>query len=100
MARYKHIDTNPNTKWVRTPERVTVFDAWGVASERGQWVGTWTEPDGPMVIGGNYEAQWRGGNGLWRLQGELFVPMRCDGGAYCRARPCRDSIGCMSSHPL
>ncbi|WP_373057891.1 hypothetical protein [Gemmatimonas sp.] len=37
----------PDIKWVRTPERVTVFDAWGVASERRQWVGTWTEPDGP-----------------------------------------------------
>jgi len=63
------------------------YDARGVASERGQWAGTWTEPDGPMVIGGNYEAQWRGVNGLWRIQGEPFVPMRRDGGANCRARP-------------
>jgi ketosteroid isomerase-like protein len=77
----------PDTKWVRTPERIAVFDAWGVASERGQWVGTWTEPDGPVVIRGSYEAQWRRIDGLWRIQGELFVPLRCDGGAYCRARP-------------
>jgi len=83
MARYKHIDTNPKFLAID----LSPYDARGVASERGQWVGTWTEPDGPMVIGGNYEAQWRRVNGLWRIRGELFVPMRCDGGAYCRARP-------------
>ncbi|WP_353267857.1 serine hydrolase [Gemmatimonas sp.] len=77
----------PDTRWVRTPETITVFDAWGVASERGQWVGTWTEPDGPLVIRGSYEAQWRRQDGTWRIQGELFVPLRCEGGAYCRTRP-------------
>ena len=77
----------PDTRWVRTPETIAVFDAWGVASERGQWIGTWTEPDGPMVIRGSYEAQWRRHDGIWRIQGELFVPLRCEGGAYCRSRP-------------
>lgn len=77
----------PDTRWVRTPESVVVFDAWGVASERGQWVGTWTEPDGPLVIRGSYEAQWRRVDGTWRIQGELFVPLRCEGGAYCRTHP-------------
>lgn len=77
----------PDTRWVRTPETVAVFDAWGVASERGDWVGTWTEPDGPLMIRGIYAAQWRRQEGTWRIQGELFVPLRCEGGAYCRARP-------------
>ncbi len=77
----------PDTRWVRTPDTIAVFDAWGVASERGHWVGTWTEPDGPVVIRGSYEAQWRRQNGTWRIQGELFVPLQCEGGAYCRARP-------------
>ena len=77
----------PDTRWVRTPDRIAVFDAWGVASERGHWVGTWTEPDGPVVIRGSYEAQWRRQDGTWRIQGELFVPLQCEGGAYCRARP-------------
>src|SRR5687767_7207195 len=49
----------PDTRWVRTPDTIAVFDAWGVASERGQWIGTWTEPDGPLVIRGGYAAQWR-----------------------------------------
>lgn len=77
----------PDTRWVRSPDAIAVFDAWGVASERGHWVGTWTEPDGPLVIRGSYEAQWRRQDGTWRIQGELFVPLRCEGGAYCRARP-------------
>ena len=77
----------PDTRWVRTPDTIAVFDAWGVASERGHWIGTWTEPDGPLVIRGTYEAQWRRQDGNWRIQGELFVPLSCEGGAYCRARP-------------
>lgn len=77
----------PDTRWVRTPATIVVFDAWGVASERGEWVGTWTEPDGPVVIRGEYAAQWRRADGAWRIQGEVFVPLRCEGGAYCRARP-------------
>jgi hypothetical protein len=77
----------PDTRWVRTPDTIAVFDAWGVASERGHWVGTWTEPDGPLVIRGSYAAQWRRQDGTWRIQGELFVPLHCEGGGYCRARP-------------
>lgn len=77
----------PDTRWVRTPDTIAVFDAWGVASERGHWVGTWTEPDGALVIRGSYAAQWRRQDGIWRIQGELFVPLQCEGGAYCRARP-------------
>jgi ketosteroid isomerase-like protein len=77
----------PDTRWVRTPDAIDVFDAWDVAAERGHWVGTWTEPDGPLVIRGIYQAQWRRHAGTWRIQGELFVPLSCEGGAYCRARP-------------
>jgi ketosteroid isomerase-like protein len=77
----------PDTKWVRTPTRIQVFDAWQVASEEGEWVGTWTDPDGPVRIGGTYLAQWRFSNNRWRIQAEVFVPLHCDGGAYCRAHP-------------
>jgi ketosteroid isomerase-like protein len=77
----------PDTRWIRTPDTIAVFDAWGVASERGHWVGTWSEPDAPLMIRGSYAAQWRRQDGTWRIQGELFVPLRCEGGAYCRARP-------------
>jgi ketosteroid isomerase-like protein len=77
----------PDTKWVRTPRRIEVFEAWQVASEAGDWVGTWTDPDGPIRIRGTYLAQWRQVGGRWLIQAEVFVPEACEGGAYCAARP-------------
>ena len=77
----------PDTKWVRTPHSIAVNERWDVASEEGRWVGTWTEPDGPLRIGGTYLAQWRRVAGRWRIQAEVFVPLECSGGAYCAARP-------------
>ncbi len=87
MAMQAQFARRPDTKWVRTPSRIRVFDAWQVASEEGEWVGTWTDPDGPVRIGGTYLAQWRHVDGRWRIQAEVFVPLHCDGGAYCRSRP-------------
>lgn len=77
----------PDTKWVRTPRSIQVFTAWQVASEEGDWIGTWTDPDGPVRIGGTYLAQWRFYDGRWRIQAELFVPVTCEGGAYCTKHP-------------
>ena len=83
----RQFERRPDTLYVRAPVLVRVFKAWAVASERGEWVGTWTEPDGPLRIGGTYEAQWRHVEGRWLIQGELYVPVFCDGGAYCQAHP-------------
>lgn len=77
----------PDTVYVRTPTSVEVFAAWDVASERGDWTGRWTEPDGVVDIRGTYQAQWRKVDGTWRIQAELFVPTSCRGSAYCAARP-------------
>lgn len=77
----------PDTVYVRTPTSVEVFTAWSVASERGEWTGRWTEPDGVVNIGGTYLAQWRKVNGAWLIQAEVFVPTRCTGSAYCAAHP-------------
>ena len=60
---------------------------WAAASERGEWVGRWTEPDGKLEIGGTYQAQWRKVDGRWLIQGELFVPTHCKGSKYCNQRP-------------
>ena len=38
----------PDTLYVRTPSTIEVNAAWAVASERGDWVGRWTEPDGKL----------------------------------------------------
>jgi ketosteroid isomerase-like protein len=77
----------PDTIYVRTPTTIDVNAAWAVASERGEWTGGWTEPDGKMTIGGTYLAQWRKVNGQWLIQAELYVPTRCAGSKYCSQRP-------------
>ena len=77
----------PDTNYVRTPTSIDVFAPWAVASERGEWVGRWTEPDGPLEIRGTYLAQWRKIKGRWLIQSELYVPTQCRGGKYCSQRP-------------
>jgi ketosteroid isomerase-like protein len=77
----------PDTIYVRTPATVEVFEPWSVASERGEWTGRWTEPDGPVQVSGTYLAQWRKVDGTWHIQAELFVPTACRGSAYCAAHP-------------
>ena len=77
----------PDTNYVRTPKAIDVFAPWAVASERGEWVGTWTDPDGRIEIRGTYLAQWRKVKGRWLIQSELYVPTQCKGGKYCNQRP-------------
>lgn len=79
--------SHPDTVYVRRPTTIDVYAPWSVASERGEWTGKWTEPDGALEIGGNYQAQWRKVDGQWMIQAELFVPTRCTGSAYCRQHP-------------
>ena len=77
----------PDTVYVRTSTVVDVFAAWNVASERGEWTGRWTEPDGVVQIRGTYLAHWRKVNGTWLIQAEVFVPTACTGSTYCAAHP-------------
>ena len=85
MAR--QFETRPDTIYVRTPATIDIYSPWNVASERGTWVGRWTEPDGKLEIGGTYLAQWRKVNGQWLIQAELYVPTHCRGAKYCSQRP-------------
>jgi len=77
----------PDTIYIRKPVTIDVYASWNVASERGEWTGKWTEPDGALEIGGTYQAQWRKVAGRWLIQGELFVPTHCKGSKYCNQRP-------------
>ena len=77
----------PDTVYVRTAITVEVFPAWEVASERGTWVGKWTEPDGQVTIQGTYLVQWRKIAGTWLIQSELYVPTSRGGSSYCKQRP-------------
>lgn len=85
MAR--QFETRPDTIYVRTPSTIDVYSPWNVASERGEWIGRWTEPDGNLEIGGTYLAQWRRVEGRWMIQAELYVPTHCRGSKYCSQRP-------------
>jgi ketosteroid isomerase-like protein len=77
----------PDTIYIRRAITVETYAPWNVASERGEWTGRWSEPDGALEISGTYQAQWRKVGGRWRIQGELFVPTRCAGSKYCNQRP-------------
>ena len=77
----------PDTIYVRKPATIEVYEPWNVASERGDWRGQWSEPDGALQIGGTYQAQWRKIEGRWLIQAELFVPTHCKGSNYCNQRP-------------
>ena len=85
MAR--QFTNRPDTVYVRRPAVIDVYPSWAVASERGDWTGRWTEPDGALEIAGTYLAQWRKVDGQWLIQAELFVPTRCTGATYCQQRP-------------
>jgi ketosteroid isomerase-like protein len=83
----QHFERRPDSVYVRTPSVVEAFGAWSLVSEQGTWVGRWTEPDGPIEIGGRYQARWRNLSGRWLILGEFYVPTYCHGGAYCQAHP-------------
>jgi ketosteroid isomerase-like protein len=77
----------PDTIYVRRPVAIDVYAPWAVASERGEWTGRWTEPDGVLEIGGTYLVQWRRVDGEWLIQAELYVPTHCNGRRYCQQHP-------------
>lgn len=79
--------SRPDVVYRRTPTEVSVFAPWRMASERGTWTGSWTEPDGKLRIGGSYFAKWRQLNGTWFVESETYVPERCSGSAYCERVP-------------
>jgi len=83
----RQLANRPDTTYVRRPTAIDVNRAWAVASERGEWTGRWTEPDGALEIGGTYLVQWRKVQGQWLIQAELYVPTRCNGSRYCNERP-------------
>src|SRR5687768_18273131 len=41
MAR--QFEMRPDTVYVRSPRTIDVFTSWSVASERGEWIGRWTD---------------------------------------------------------
>lgn len=79
--------SRPDVVYLRTPTQVRVFAPWAMASESGQWTGSWTDSDGKVRIGGSYFAKWRRLNGTWFVESETYVPEHCTGSAYCQRSP-------------
>ena len=72
--------------YVRTPDKILVNAAWGLAEESGSWAGHYTATDGLVQASGVYSAKWqRDAKGRWWLQAEVFTTLECRGGAQgCR----------------
>ena len=79
--------TQKDVVYVRTPGQVRVFASWRMASETGNWTGTWQEPDGMVKLSGTYSAKWHQINGQWKLRAEVFTPLRAQAVAYCEKVP-------------
>lgn len=69
----EHFRGRPDLVFVRTPEQIDVSRAVPLASERGAWIGQWTEGGAKVEIRGVYQAMWRERGGQWRIAAELFV---------------------------
>ena len=72
--------------YVRTPDKILVNAAWGLAEELGTWAGHYTAPGGLVQVSGVYSAKWqRDAKRRWWLQTEVFTTLECRGGAQsCR----------------
>ncbi len=66
----------PDLRYIRTPGTVTISQAAPLASERGTWVGRWTEAGRLVELRGEYQAMWRQREGRWRIAAELFVLLK------------------------
>jgi ketosteroid isomerase-like protein len=75
----------PDLEDVHTPQSLQISDDAQDAVERGLWRERWREPDGPVILTGEYLVVWvRDADGKWRVASEAFAPLHCEGGAYCR----------------
>ena len=73
-----------NVQYVRTPTTIETFPNWNMASEYGNWVGTWRMNASDVRISGSYYAKWHYINGHWRIKSETYTPTSCSGGDYCK----------------
>ncbi|HEX7708930.1 MAG TPA: nuclear transport factor 2 family protein [Thermoanaerobaculia bacterium] len=83
--RYSQIE---DLVYIRTPDSIAVSRNRATGSEKGTWKGSWTSPEGPVALSGDYMAIWRNdidssGVPSWRVESELFVALDCEGSG-CR----------------
>lgn len=79
--------SSPDVNYVRTPSKIEMMKAWGMASEIGTWEGSWTAEDGKVEISGTYYAKWHKVRSKWMIRTEVYTATQCTGGAYCNSIP-------------
>lgn len=70
--------------WVNKPQKILINHDWETALEEGDWLESWTEPDGTATIVGKYSTMWKKKNGSWQIHAMMFTPFSCTGESkYC-----------------
>ena len=67
---------DPAATYEREPDVIHVNDEWGMAQEHGRWSGIINAKEGPLHLEGVYAAKWHLTSEGWRLQAEIFTPLR------------------------
>jgi len=67
-------------------DEIQVYEDWGVAAENGRWTATVGTRTGPLSIEGVYAAKWQNTPEGWRLQAEIYTPLRVDSTARSDSR--------------
>lgn len=65
--------------YIRTPGAVAVSENGLRAVEHGTWTALKRSEGGETRYGGDYAAHWFKGKDGWRIRGELYVKLRCQG---------------------
>src|SRR3569833_716931 len=73
----------------RIPKTIEASQVWPLAFEAGVWMGHVGTPEGPVVIQGQYSAQWVKRSGNWLIRSEVYVALSGSGdGLKMKAVPC------------
>lgn len=80
-------DSREAVIFVRTPTAITVNKDWKMASENGNWIGTWIVDGEDIEVGGDYYAKWHKIDGIWKLRSEVYTQFECSGEVVCNNRP-------------
>jgi ketosteroid isomerase-like protein len=60
--------------YVREPHEIVIHDNPTQATERGRWLGRWTQGIGEQVMRGTYVAEWAHTALGWFIQSEVYTP--------------------------
>lgn len=74
LAWKREFAAQARTKYVRTPETITVSAVEPIALEQGKWQGT-SAASGEHLASGDYSAKWRRSGGDWVIEAEIYVTL-------------------------